>query len=191
MIPALNNYLHQHHRLSIPGIGTIYIERTPARSDFTNRQILPPGLHYRFDRVFDTPDKQLFAFIARENNVADYEAIRMYNDWAADLSAKVKIEEDTQLDGIGLLRRNGNGDIIFEALAPIDAYLTAVSANRILRTNSSHNMLVGDRETTTLEMSGYLNESDKSNNARSNWWIYALIIGALGLIVLFLYLYKN
>ena len=191
MVPALQSYLHQHKSLSIPGIGTIYIERTPARSDFTNKQILPPGYHYRFDRFFDTPDKQFFSFLARKKNMADYEAMRWYNEWAHELSTRLRTGSTFTWEGIGVIRKSDAGDILFETFAPIDAFLSPIPANRIVRSNSSHTMLVGDREFTNLEMSGYLNDADKHQPRKKPWAIYAFIFGALLLIVLFLYMYKN
>jgi hypothetical protein len=191
MIPVLTSYLHQHKSLSIPGIGTIYIERTPARSDFTNRQILPPGYHYRFDRFFDTPDKQFFSFIARKKNIADYEAMQWYNDWAYEISARLKTETAITWEGIGALKRTDTGDIEFETNAPIDAFLQPVPATRVIRTNTSHTMLVGDREFTNVEMTGYLNENERQPVQRTPWAIYALIVGLLLIIVFFLYLLRN
>lgn len=189
MTPALNSYLHQHQSLSIPGIGTIYIERTPARSDFTNRQILPPGYHYRFDRYFDTPDRQFFSFIAKSENLADFEAVRWYNEWAMEMGSKLQSELSILWDGVGTIRKTESGDVQFETIAPIDACLPPVPANRIIRTNTSHTMLVGDREFTNLQMSGYLNDPAKQTVPRKPWLMYAIVIGALLLIVLFLFLY--
>jgi hypothetical protein len=191
MIPALNSYLHQHKSLSIPGIGTIYIERTPARSDFTNKQILPPGYHYRFDRFNDTPDKQFFSFIARKTNVADYEAMQWYTDWAYEISAKLKADSIVFWEGVGALKRNDTGEVFFETIAPIDAFLQPVPAMRIIRINTSHTMLVGDKELTNLQMSGYLNDNDKHPVHKTNWAAYALIVGLLLIIVFFLYLFRN
>jgi hypothetical protein len=187
MIPALSSYLHQHKSLSIPGIGTIYIERTPARSDFTNKQILPPGYHYRFDRFYDTPDKNFFSFIARKKNVADYEAMQWYNEWAYGISAKLKADSMVSWEGVGALKRNDTGDVFFEAIAPIDAFLQPVPANRIIRTNTAHTMLVGDKELTNLQMSGYLHDNEKQPVQKKTWPVYALIGGLLVIIILFLY----
>jgi hypothetical protein len=191
MIPALNSYLHQHKSLSIPGIGTIYIERTPARSDFTNKQILPPGFHYRFDRFFDSPDKHFFSFIARKKNIADYEAMQWYNEWAYEISAKLKADSIVFWEGVGALKRNDSGDVFFETFAPIDAFLQPVPANRIIRTNTSHTMLVGDKELTNLQMTGYLHDNEKQPVRKTKWALYAFITGLLLIILLFFFLGRS
>jgi len=191
MIPTLNSYLHQHKSLSIPGIGTIYIERTPARSDFTNKQILPPGFHYRFDRFYDTPDKQFFSFLARKKNVADYEAMQWYNDWAYETSARLKTDSIIFWDGVGAIKREDSGDVVFEPLAPIETFLLPVTATRIIRSDTTHTMIVGDKHLTNHQMSGYLSDNDKQPNQKTPWAIYALAVGLLLIIVFFLYLARN
>ena len=191
MVAALTSYLQQYKSLSIPGLGTIYIERTPAQTDFTNKQILPPGFHYRFDRYTDAPDKDFFSFLAIKKNIADYEAIQWYNDWASQLRNRIKTEESVTWEGIGVLKKDLSGDIIFEAASPINSFLDPVPAHRVIRTNSAHTMLVGDKETTNVAMSDYLHEADATHREKGSWWIYALIIAAMVLIIIFFHFYKN
>ncbi len=191
MLPALNSYLHQHHSLCIPGIGTIYIERTPARSDFTNRQILPPGYHYRFDRFFDTPDKNFFSFIARAKNIQEFEAIRWYNEWAYEMGARLRKESVIEWDGVGTISKNESGDVVFETFAPIEAHLLPVPAERIVRSNTAHTMLVGDREVTNIQMTGLLNENEKRPGQKSNWLLYGLIAAGIIALVVYLLVYNN
>jgi hypothetical protein len=189
MTAALNSYLQQHKSISIPGLGTIYIERTPALTDFTNRQLLPPGFHYRFDRYADAPDKDFFSFLAIRKNIADYEAMQWYNDWATDLRNRIRSDDQVVWEGVGVFKKDLSGDIVFEASAPLVSHLYPVPAERIIRSDAAHTMLVGDKEVTNVQMSGYLN--DPVEREKSSWWIYALIIAALALIILFYHFYKN
>ena len=79
MFEELNSYLYQHKSISIPGLGTIYMESLPASIDSSSKNILPPLYYFRFDKYFDAPDKEFFSYLASEKNMADYEAIRWYN----------------------------------------------------------------------------------------------------------------
>src|SRR5687767_8146900 len=101
MIPILTNYLVQHKSVSIPGLGTIYVERTPAQSDFVNRQILPPSYHYRFDKYFDTPDRDFFNFLAAHKEVADFEAIKLYNEWALEFRNTIRNQNSVEWENVG------------------------------------------------------------------------------------------
>ena len=62
MFQVLNAYLFQHRSISIPGLGTIYLETFSASVDVADRIILPPLYQFRFDKYFDSPDREFFAF---------------------------------------------------------------------------------------------------------------------------------
>jgi hypothetical protein len=188
MIQLVNNYLLQHKSVSIPGLGTIYVERIPAQSDFINRQLLPPAYHYRFDKYFDAPEKEFFAFLAARKNIPEYEAIKMYNEWALGIRNNISTDHATVLEGVGELKRDDSGDIVFEAVGSLKTYDVAVPAERVIRTNARHAMIVGDKETTTMEMTGYLQEVRKK---KASWWIYALIIAAIALVAIFFHYFIN
>ena len=188
MIQFVRTYLLQHKSISIPGLGTIYVERSPARSDFVNRQLLPPSYHFRFDKYFDAPGKDFFTFLAARQRVEDYEAIKMYNEWAQQLRNNIGSDEVTSLQGVGSLKRDASGEIIFEADEPSHDYHLPVTAERIIRNNAKHTMIVGDREVTNVEMNSYLHETRKK---RPTWWIYAIVIAAIALIAIFIHLYRS
>lgn len=171
-------YLLQKSSISIPGLGTIYVERSPARSDFINRQLLPPTFHYRFDKYFDAPGKDFFAFVATRKNIEEYEAIKMYNEWALSLRNNVTSEQSAEIEGVGSLKRDTSGDVVFDAAPVPDPFYISVPAKRILRTNASHTMLVGDKELSNVEMTDYLQETHRE---KVSWWVYALIIAAIAL----------
>ena len=181
MIEILNSYLILHKSISIPGLGTIYVERVPANTDFVNRQILPPGYQFRFDKYFDAPDKEFFSYLANEKHVADFEAIRMYNEWAYDFRNRLKGEQPVDWKGVGVLHQDALGEIHFEPQKSDRNTLKPVPATRVVRTNAAHTMLVGDKETTTLAMSEMLTEE---TSRKHRWWIYALVVALIAAAIL-------
>ena len=178
MISLINSYLLQHKSVSIPGLGTIYVERIPAQSDFVNRQLIPPAYHYRFDKYLDAPDRSFFSFLSRHLKLSEPEAVKSYHEWAQNLRHSIGTDEPTLLESIGSLKRSPSGDIIFETIGPLKTYDVAVPAERVIRSDAKHAMLVGDRETTTAEMSDYLQDVP---GKRTRWWVYLLI--ALGVVL--------
>jgi hypothetical protein len=185
----IRTYLLQRSSVSIPGLGTIYVERSPARSDFINRQVLPPSYHFRFDKYFDAPGKDFFTFIAARKNIEDYEAIKLYNEWAHSLRNHLSTDQSSTLEGIGVLRRNESGDVIFEPENPTNLLSVPVPAERIVRSNAKHTMLVGDREISNVEMTDYLQE--EVHREKTSWWIYALIISALALTAILFHFFRR
>lgn len=189
MVQLVKTYLLQNNSISIPGLGTIYVERIPAQSDFVNRQLLPPAYHFRFDKYFDAPGKEFFTFLAAKKHVEDYEAIKMYNEWALQLRNSITADHDTVLEGLGSLKRDMSGEVVFEASGNQDIYSEPVAAERIIRTNAKHTMIVGDKEVTNVEMSDYL--QDEVRRERTSWWVYALIVAAIALVAIFFHFYTS
>ena len=191
MIDILNSYLVQYNKLSIPGLGTIYLEKIPAQSDFINKQLLPPSYHYRFDKYFDSPDKEFFTFLAAEKEVPDYEAIHLYNEWSHQLRNNITTGQEVEWKHVGRLTRDKNGDVVFESEREVKSFFTPVPATRVIRTDAEHTMIVGDREVSNREMTELLGEETETYVEKESWWIYALILAALACIVIFFHFYKN
>ena len=189
MIAILNSYLIQHKSICIPGLGTIYLERIPAINDFSNRQLLPPSYKYRFDKYFDAPDKEFFSFLASNQNMAEYEAIKLYNEFAYDLRDRIRKEERFDWPQVGILMRDATGEIQFKSELIQPGFVQPVPANRVIRQDARHAILVGDQELTTDHMTELL--SEEVHVEKESWWIYALIIFAVALVIVFFYLYQN
>lgn len=184
----LNQYLFQHKRISIPGLGTLHMERVPAQTDFVNHQILPPAYAFRFDQYFDAPDKEFFAYLANHKHLPDYEAIRWYNEYSYDLRARLRNQEPAEWEGLGHFMVDEKGEIHFEADHALTPRLKPIKAERILRTDARHQLLVGDSERSSGEMPELLSDTHVE---KESWWIYALIIAALALCILCYQLFSN
>jgi hypothetical protein len=210
MTDVLVSYLLQHKSISIPGLGSMYIERIPAQTDFVNRRILPPDYHFRFDKYFDAPDKDFFTYLAKQQNIADYEAIKWYNEWAYELRSKLREGHAVEMPGIGSLKKDISGEIIFESAGRIPTLQEPTPANRVIHSHSQHKMLVGEKEITrklsTLgnndatmeaipppveEKPIITNEEKKKEGKRGSWWFFALIVAAIALSLIIFRFAKN
>ncbi len=190
MIKLVKAYLLQNKSISIPGLGTIYIERIPAQSDFVNKQLLPPAYHYRFDKYFDTPGKDFFSFVAALEQTHDFEAMKRFNEWALNVKNKVtSINQTVTLEGIGIMTRDESGNIVFEPTEKPKTFDVPIAAERIIRSNASHVMLVGDKETTTEAMTDYYNV--ETHKEKKSWWLYALILAAIALTMILFGYYSS
>jgi len=189
MYDVLNKYLFQHKSISIPGLGSLVAESIPAVSDFANKQLLPVQIKFRFDKYFDVPDRNFFAYLAQKKDIPDFEAIRWYNEFAADLRNKIRVEEEAVWQGVGVFKKDFGGEVVFEAYPPPYELYAPVKAERIIRADAKHSILVGDKEKTNYEMTELL--SDETYVEKESWWIYALILAAIGLSILFFHFYSN
>jgi hypothetical protein len=86
--------------------------------DVADRTMLPPAYRFRFDKYFDAPDKEFFSYLATQANILDYEAIKWYNEFSFELRNRIRAEDAVSWDGVGILKKDGSGNILFES-API------------------------------------------------------------------------
>jgi hypothetical protein len=182
MYAILNRYLFQHKSINIPGLGTIFLEVTPASLDATTRTISPPAYYFRFDKYFDTPDKDFFSYLATTRRIPEYEAMRQYNEFAYNLRESVNHHQAALWEGVGELSRDDDGNIQFSSLLQNPPFLQPVPAEKRVRANAQHTLLVGDRERTSDEMSQWFSEEPVHGNRL--WWLVALIVGAAALLVM-------
>jgi hypothetical protein len=190
MFKVLNAYLFQHRSISIPGLGTIYLETHPAHVDVADRAMMPPLYQFRFDKYFDTPDKEFFSFLAAQRSILDFEAIKWYNEFASELRNRIKEEDPVDWEGVGILKMDETGNTVFESTGGTNLFLTATPAMRVNRQNESHILLVGDKEKTNVEMNEWLHE-EAGHRKKISWWIIALILGGMALAVLAWHFYSK
>ena len=190
MFQVLNAYLFQHRSISIPGLGTIYLETMSANVDVADRRMLPPAYRFRFDKYFDAPDKEFFSYIASQRNILDYEAIKWYNEFSFELRNRIRTEDQVKWDGVGILKKDGSGSVVFESVGGDTLFMVPTPAMRVNRQDAQHVLLVGDQERTNVEMSEWLHEEGASRK-KGSWWIIALVLGLIALAILGWHFYSN
>jgi hypothetical protein len=184
MYAILNKYLFLNKSIPVPGLGTISLESQPATIDTSTRSILPPTYRFRFDKFYDSPDKDLFTYLSAQQNISDYEALRQYNDFAYSLRDRLNYFREAPWQGLGILKKDDMGDIHFESSISNPFFLQPVPAEKVVRANAKHMLLVGDRERSNREMSDWFAEEPIHGNRL--WWLVALLGGiAAALVIMF------
>jgi nucleoid DNA-binding protein len=190
MTDVLNSYLLQNNHIQIPGFGSIYIQIKPVTTDFVNKQLFPSSFSYRFDKHNDTPDEELYSYLAYKKGILESQAVELYNEFVSHLRSQVKSEGYFEWQGVGVFKQDANGEILFEEQRQA-LPLAPVPAKRVIRKDSQHAILVGDKEKTNVQMSEMLNEEELVVVKKDRWWIYAIILFAIGLIAIFIHFYQN
>ena len=132
MYTLLNNYLFLHKSIPVPGLGTICMESQAAIIDASTRTIQPPVYRFRFDKFFDSPDKELFAYLSAQQKISDYEALRQYNDFAYSLRDRLNYFREAPWEGLGILKKDDSGEIHFESSILNPSFLQPVPAEKAI-----------------------------------------------------------
>ena len=160
--------LFQHKICRLPGIGTLCVESGSTAVDFVNARLLPPA-----QRIVFTPEN---AATAGFNEFAPMGMI---------IRKELEDRKQLQLSGIGTFDLMENGTIQFSPVEIPGSFLPNVTAERVIRQDATHHILVGDRETDSVVMTEYF--ADKPIQ-KDYWWIWAIALLAIGLVIVGYYL---
>lgn len=185
MFEALHNYFFTYRTVCIPGVGTLHLVQQPASLDVVNQQLLPPHQKVRFSRQVAVEPHQIQTLAGAYNNdhaLVEEELTR----FGEALRSRLQ-EAPFQWQGVGLLRLDG-AYIHFEPLQPEALLLEPVPAQRVIRENVQHTVLVGDveRQITTEEYQAELLE----DAPRRSWVeIFGWIVVVLSILFIAYHIY--
>lgn len=190
MKEILLKFLMQYQYLGLPGIGSLQLYIRASQTDIANKRVLPPTPAFQFsNEPVTVSDRTLVRYIAQQMGVSEEVADRQLKDYCTASVEGIRRGERLEWRGLGHIAKGVAGDMKFELTAKHIFAYEAVPAERVIRTNADHTILVGDREKTKTEMTELLLEDEPRR--RWPWWVAALILGGVGLAVLAYYWYTH
>jgi CCDC81-like prokaryotic HU domain 1 len=177
---AVRKFLTLNHHLALPGIGNFIVEIIPAHIDIANRTILPSSTEIKFSNEKLPAEKFFFNFLARELSTDELQAVRMFTDFTSHLQSDLQENKPVVLKGIGELKKETTNVINFQSEI-LPQYYPALTAERVIRKNATHTIMVGEQEKTSDEMQTALNLQEEFIR-EERWWIPAAILAAIGIL---------
>ncbi len=186
---TLHKYLALHKRLNIPGIGNFTIEETPATIQFTDKLAHPPKSEVKFAPVVHPTNNHFYSFLSRELKVEKVIAIRLYKEAVEGILEQLQTLGLYQLPGIGILRKTFDGSLVFAPEENEDVVFTALPAERVMRKDALHTVLVGEIEHRKAHTIPVQPEDDyiEREKAKDLWWIYVLILTVIAILIIVYY----
>jgi hypothetical protein len=126
----------------------------------------------------------LITFISSRLAIPEENAISIYEAFCNKLQQDLSTQPKVSWQNLGEFEKDALGNTVFNPDERLAQYNLPVKAQRIIRANTTHNMMVGTRETTNTAMMELLNEEPAP--VISRWWISALILGLAALILILL-----
>ncbi len=188
MLTLFYQYLIHYHKIVLPGLGTIILQRNPAISDFTDHVFLPPSYTFHWEHGDTNPPVSFFLWLSHKLNVAEGDAAIRVNNFVADMKREINAGKEIIWDGVGIIRRGLDSRIELESVAPELSFEDSVHGEKVVHEDSSHMILVGDKEKTSVEMSEILHLPE---TRKFNWYRIALIAAVLSLLFIIWYIWKN
>ncbi len=170
MYQIIATTLFQNKICRLPGIGTLRMVAHSAETDFVNARIKSPA--YTIDFIAERNDENVFNEFSAMSEI---------------LQKSLNENGRYFLKGIGTFLKDGANIIDFTPI-PINAVFTIpISAERVIRQDEAHAILVGDQQTTNVEMTEFFTEKETLDD---KWWIWAIVFAAVGVSALLFYFYK-
>jgi hypothetical protein len=183
MQQLIASYLFQFKTCPLPGLGTLYIKQGIAKTDFLNKAITPPVSSITFDAA-ETDAHILVDYIAAKKNISELEAIKELGKFCNELKAASNTGVGGYINDVGTIFTEASGEILFTQAPVPQQFLQSIPAERVIHSDEEHHLLVGDKETTNMQMAEYYTED---NQVKDRWWIWAIVLGVIGIIGLLIY----
>ncbi len=183
MEALLINYLFINKKCPLPGVGALHLVNTNASSAIGEMTITAPAPAIRFNNS-EIPATHLIHYIATHNGISIDESITTLNNYCNRLNS-LEADSELPIEGAGKFFVDADGNLDFTQTELNASFLPVVKAQRVIHPNESHSILVGDTQTTNTVMSDFYNEEEVK--PRQRWWIWALAIFAVAVMVLLIY----
>ena len=183
MLDHITSYLIQNRECALPSLGVFRMQAKSAELDIVNKQMLPPVEEVTFHARDEHPSTGLITYIARKKMITERAAQEGLTAFCNTIGASIQGGGTLDMPSIGKLQKNSEGNVYFEAASL--PYSQPVLANAVMHPHPDHELLVGDKETTSVAMTEYLNEQETMVSSR--WKIWALVLGGVALASLAYY----
>ena len=183
MQKQIASYLFQHKTCPLPGLGTLSIISSAAESDFTNKVFTAPKSSVHFEQT-ETDTTGLLNYLSVTTGADKHEATEALSHFCDGLKQKMTDQPDVKLNNVGSFFVDASGAINFKQEELPAVFAQLVFAERVIHPDTEHQILVGDKETTNTEMTEFLAPKSAVTN---RWWIWAIVLGAIGLLALLIY----
>lgn len=184
MFYQLTKYLVQYNNVSIPEIGSFKLLQQPARLDVAEKLVYPPSyslLHDHNDHVGYHQSQHLFEF--NNDGAGSDQLIQFGKGFRKSLTLN-----KFSWSGMGVFENGEIGPISFQPNEILIDGLQPIVANKVLRENVQHTVLVGENE---VLKGGILDEIVAPANRKKVAVIAGWILAALAAAFIIFYLYNQ
>ncbi|MES1216259.1 MAG: hypothetical protein ABUT20_12160 [Bacteroidota bacterium] len=187
MLGLFYQYLIRHHKIVLPGLGTVVLQRKPAASHFAEHDFVSPSYTFQWVQTGTNPPASFFEWIAYKLNIAEEDAVIRVNNFISDVKKEINAGKEIRWNGVGIIRRGLDSGIEMEAESKSLPFEKTVHGEKVIHQDSSHTILVGDKEKTSVEMTEMLS---LPGGKKIQWFKVSLIAAVLLLIFVLAYLWK-
>lgn len=179
MQDTLYEFLILNKKLSLPGIGTISLLQKSPQLDFGNKELSPRSYYFAIESANDQPSKRLFDWLSSAIGITEWDAIKLINDFSSALKKKLSESGEVNWENVGTIRRDDKGQLMLDSQTIELQSERPVPAEKVIRENVQHTLLVGEQEKSSAEMEEYFAEVPVKRNYI---WLIAVILTVMAIM---------
>jgi hypothetical protein len=189
MYQYLLKYLVLHKQLPLPKLGVFSIVQVSAQIDSTNHLLYPPSQVIRFSQETVAADRRFYDFIIHETGLELIVVMRDIQNFVQQLLLDAQDKQGAILQGIGTLKKEADGDLLFFANRPLDYLFSQIKVDKTISMAKAALQKQLDLNANELETEALRELAGQETDADSidNWWLYALALLVLGVGALLFY----
>lgn len=187
MFLTLNDYLYAFKSLGLPGIGSFSVMSRSAQNDVADSSLHAPALQVQFEDKEIGINDDFYKWISYRKGISKEDAVLEFSNFIDHLKRDLQSGGDVAWTGLGVLK-NEEGNIVFSSDIVQDIF-TPVHAAKVVRENETHDVLVGERQTTSDVMKEELLQEDNLPRRTKYIFIWLLLFATLAAVAF--HLYKN
>ncbi|HJS54092.1 MAG TPA: hypothetical protein VJ765_06090 [Chitinophagaceae bacterium] len=179
MQDELYEFLILNKKLSLPGIGTICLLQSPPQLDFANKELSPRSYYFTIESASDQPSKKLFDWLASAIGIAEWDAIKLINEFSFTLKKNLSESGEVNWENIGTIRRDDKGQLKLDSQTIVLQSERPVPAEKVIREKVQHTLLVGEKEKSSAEMEEYFAGVPATRNYT---WLIAIVLTIISIM---------
>ena len=186
MFPSLTQYLLQYKKVAIPHVGQFELVSKPAALDIADRLIYfkSYAAHFKQEDGVEAHQLHYLALSAQTDETIVSEQLQAFG---TQLKQHIQAQ-GFEWKGIGRLEWSGTNGIAFQPSAIQVAGWQPVPANKVLRENVPHTVLVGEQEVQYTTSQQEVLPTDTRKRRRAVWIVAGLLaIAAAAFIAYYFY----
>lgn len=183
MLDLLQRYFFLFHHLHLPGLGKLALVKTPPALHFAERQLTAPVFTVEWIPHAEGEEAPQVWWLAKQLMTDTLTVNASLESFCAEITSTLANGKTFNLPLIGRFSMTPTGNIDFSSSLDTAPYLAPVVAERVIRPEESHKVVVGNDERTSEEMEAFLSQQNTATQ-RAGWWWGALIILLIILVAL-------
>ena len=182
----LTAYLFQFHRLPLPDMGTIVLRKQSAQLNPLEKKINPPTYILELNSS-EIEIGELTEWLAMHLHTTSDEAFYTLKNYVQKIKDHLTHTDTFNWGALGLIGKTESGQFTFTGNELISQGHKTLQAEKVIRTNPEHEVLIGDR-TYAGENLAQLLKSSKKEKMKSRDYLPALGIIFFLLIIMYLFI---